>query len=111
MLDELPNDSDGQALRRLVLDGSDLSKPMEIDFAMDIPNRNAGLAFSPIVEKLGFRTRLSQDQLTSDWTCYCTCTIIPTHTAMIEIQKKLEEIGRPYGAKNDGWGSFGNAPE
>jgi hypothetical protein len=49
MIDNLPNDSDGDALRRLIRTGSDLSKEMEIDFAVDVPDRNAGLAFATVV--------------------------------------------------------------
>lgn len=47
---------------------------------------------------------------TKRWTCYCTCTMIPTYESMISTQKTLEDLGRPFGAKPDGWGSFGNAP-
>jgi hypothetical protein len=37
MADQLPLDSDGDALRRLLATGSDLSKELEIDFAMLFP--------------------------------------------------------------------------
>jgi hypothetical protein len=36
MSEHLPNDADGDALRRLRATGSDLSRDMEIDFAVDI---------------------------------------------------------------------------
>jgi hypothetical protein len=61
MIDNLPNDSDGDALRRLIKTGSDLSKEMEIDFAVAVPDRNAGLAFATVVQPLGFRTKVHQD--------------------------------------------------
>jgi hypothetical protein len=111
MSDNLPNDSDGNALQQLVSRGSDLSKPMEIDFAIDIPNREVGLAFATVAGPMGFRTDVDQDDETGDWTCYCSRTMVPSYDAMIEAQRLLEEIGRPFGAKPDGWGSFGNAPE
>jgi hypothetical protein len=109
MLDDLPNDSDGDALRQLIANGSDLSKEMQIDFAVLIPDRDTGLAFAVAVEPLGFRTDVDQGGETGRWTCYCSRTMVPTYDAMIAVQKMLEEVGRPYNAIPDGWGSFGNA--
>ena len=37
MTDNLPHDADGDAVRRLIATGSDLTKEMEIDFAVDAP--------------------------------------------------------------------------
>lgn len=62
MLIDLPNDSDGDALRRLIKHGSDLSKPMKIDFAMDVPDDSSGSAFASIVIQKGFKPELSQDE-------------------------------------------------
>jgi hypothetical protein len=36
--------------------------------------------------------------------------MIPSYDAIIDIQNTLEEIGRPFNAKPDGWRSFGNGP-
>ncbi len=38
MVSNFPDDSDGGALRRLVEDGSDLSRPMYIDFQIAVPD-------------------------------------------------------------------------
>jgi hypothetical protein len=111
MVDQLPSDADGDALRRLISDGSDLSKPMAIDFAVLVPNREVGLAYAIVVEPLGFRVDVKRGGATGRWTCYCSRTMVPSYEAMISTQELLEELGRPYGAKPDGWGSFGNAPE
>lgn len=108
---QLPNDSDGDALRRLVATGSDLSKEMEIDFAVDVPDRDTGLAFAAIAAPLGFRTNVDQGDATGRWTCYCSRKMVPTYDAIVSIQGTLEKVGRPYNAKPDGWGSFGNAPD
>jgi hypothetical protein len=43
MLEELPQDSDADALRGLIATGSDLSQKMEIDFAVTVPDRETGL--------------------------------------------------------------------
>lgn len=110
MIDELPNDSDGDALRRLIATGSDLSKEMEIDFAVDVPDGETGLRFAAVVEPMGFRTDVDQDGSAGEWTCYCSRTMIPSYDAIIRIQDTLEDIGRPFNATPDGWGSCGNGP-
>ena len=106
--DDLPHDSDGDALRRLKETGSDLSKPMEIDFSVAVPNQASGVAVAKIAEPLGFRTKVRQDPKSKNWTCYCTCVMVPLYKTIVSIQANLDDIGREYGAKSDGWGSFGN---
>ena len=44
MTDGFPNDSDGDALRGVVSSGSDLSKPMFIDFQVAVPDEPAAVA-------------------------------------------------------------------
>jgi Regulator of ribonuclease activity B len=46
MLGNYPNDSDGDALRRVVNDGSDMSKPMFIDFQVAVPDEAAANALA-----------------------------------------------------------------
>lgn len=38
---DFPNDAAGDALRR-VAERSDMSKPMDIDFAVDVPSKRSG---------------------------------------------------------------------
>ena len=109
MGDQFPHDSDGDALRRLVATGSDLSREMQIDFAVDVPDRDTGLAYATAVARLGFRTDVRQGSTSRRWTCYCTRTMVASYDGVVSVQRTLEDIGRPYNAKPDGWGSFGNA--
>jgi Regulator of ribonuclease activity B len=83
---------------------------MEIDFAVAVPDYSHGLAFATVAAPMGFRTELYQGEKTQKWTCYCSRTMVPSYEAMIATQKTLAELGQPYGARPDGWGSFGNAP-
>lgn len=41
MGDDFPKDSDGDPLRRIAYDGSDFSKPMFINFQVDVPDELA----------------------------------------------------------------------
>jgi hypothetical protein len=108
MNDEIPYDADGDALRRLKSTGADLTKPMEIDFSVVIPDQDSGAAFAKVAQTSGFQTKVYKGAHSNRWTCECTCNMVPAYDAIVAIQKKLEDIGLPYGAKPDGWGSFGN---
>ena len=56
----LPDDATGDALRRMIAGGSDLSEPMEIDFFVAIPHESAG---NKVAEKARevYETRLRDD--------------------------------------------------
>jgi regulator of ribonuclease activity B len=111
LLPDLPHDDDGDgdALRRLASHGSDLSKPMTVDFAVDVPNDDAAKSVAAAALKLGSRPHTYQDSTDKKWTCNCAKTIIPTYDEILAIQNQLDELSRPFGGKSDGWGSFGNA--
>lgn len=89
MPNELPHDSDGDALRRLIATGSDLTKEMEIDFMVDVPDRDVGIAFAATVAPLGFRTDVDQGSASGRWTCYCRRRMVPSYDAIISVQETL----------------------
>ncbi|MCG8435309.1 MAG: ribonuclease E inhibitor RraB [Gammaproteobacteria bacterium] len=41
MNETYPNDADGDALRRIAADGSDMTKPMEVDYHVAAPDQSA----------------------------------------------------------------------
>lgn len=112
-MDELPNDADGDALRRFLDDGSDLTKPMEIDFHVAVPDQASCQTVARAAEQLGFRTDCVEEDGEDDyeWTCWCTKTMIPHYDDIIAAQKLLDDLSGPHGGYIDGWGSLGNAPE
>lgn len=107
---EFPNDADGNSLRSLMEHGSDVYKEMEIDFSLLVPNENAGVQFATYVRDYGFRPSVTYDEKHNCWTCNCSKTMIPLYDSLIREQAWLAEAGAKFGAKNDGWGTFGNAP-
>lgn len=103
-----PNDADGDALRRVVRGGSDMSKPMEIDFTIDVPDEGAGRAIADRAGLLGYRTKVGHDGEDDAWTCYCTKLMLATYDGVVAAQEELEAISAPSGGHCDGWGTFGN---
>ena len=78
---DFPNDADGDALRRVAADGSDLSRPVSIDFTVAVPDSGAGLEVAVRAGALGYQTA---------------------------AQQELDELARSHGGRADGWGTFGN---
>ena len=107
--EDLPKDADGNSLRLLVENGSDISKEMEIDFAMTIPDEKAGMEFAEYAFDHGFKTTVSYDEKYDRWTCYCSKVMVPSYSSLIREQEWLAEAGIRFQAKPDGWGTFGNA--
>jgi hypothetical protein len=107
-IDELPDDADAEAIRRVVRDGADLSRPMAIDFAVAFAARDSGERFQTALAGTGFRVSLEQDASGSTWTCYCTKTMLLTYRDVVRVQEELEELAAPLGGHADGWGTYGN---
>ena len=103
-----PDDADGDALRNLAENGSDLTKPMIIDFAVAIPDESTGKAIALMTIEIGYKTSVDQDLESGDWTCYCSKTMFATYRDVINCQLELDRIAVAYGGFADGWGAFGN---
>jgi Regulator of ribonuclease activity B len=100
------------ALKRFEADGSDLSRPMTVDFFVSVPSREAGERVAAHAGAVGFGTRLKADgNAAATWTCYCEQTMVATFEAVREVERVVDAIGRLYGGHGDGFGSYGNAPK
>jgi Regulator of ribonuclease activity B len=58
---DYPLGPDGDALRRLAADGSDMSRPMEIDFAVAVPNESVGNAIAEQARGRGYAVKVVFD--------------------------------------------------
>jgi hypothetical protein len=107
-MEDLPNDPDGEALRRLAGLGHDLSRAMLIDFFIAVPSEQAGLAVAQAAEGHGYMASVEFDDEDQEWTCYCSCEMVPTYPGLIAAQSELEQLASPHGGHPDGWGTSGN---
>jgi hypothetical protein len=106
--DRFPQDADGEELRRLAADGSDLSQPMTLDFTVVASSEAAAREIATGSEALGFDPSIYQDPDRGAWTVTCSRSMLATHAAVTAARAQLDELGRPFGARCDGWGSFGH---
>lgn len=106
---DYPNDADGDALRRVAADGSDMTKPMSVDFHVSVPSRQNAEAVVSAAGQLGFATRIwDYEEGDEDWTAECTKTMIATYKAVVETQRSLTELAGPHGGSCNEWGTLGN---
>ena len=106
---DFPKDADGDALRRFVENGNDLSKPMLIDFHVAVPDETAAGALAEVARKRGYRVKTyASRECSLPWTCECSRRMVATYDGVIAVQEELAELAMPFGGHPDGWGSFGN---
>ena len=108
---DLPNDATGDALRRIAADGSDLTRPMWVDFEIAVPSQASGNKIAAKCKELGFRTKVWRDDESDQWTCTCSKTMIPTHADITAIERQFEAIAQPFGGYSVGWVTFGNVDD
>jgi regulator of RNase E activity RraB len=115
MVTDYPDDSDGDALRRVAASGGDMSKPMDIDFQIAVSDEATAKRVADKAAELGYRTSIyvidDYERSGYPWTCECTTAMIPTYTSLIAAQTELDAIANPLGACVDGWGTYGGGEQ
>lgn len=106
-----PDDADGDALFQVVAAGSDLSQPMDVDFAVLVPDEAAADDVAEDAEIAGFAAEVVWDDEAGEWTCYCTKTMVASYESVRETQEELRALAAPHGGVPDGWETAGNADE
>lgn len=110
-LPDYPDDADGDALRRVAADGSDMNHPMVVDFAVAVPSEASAQAVAGLAARHGYEPSVGYDEEHDAWSVYCSRSMVPRYDAIMAAQAELDALGRLHGGHGDGWGTFGNAPE
>ncbi|MEM8872959.1 MAG: ribonuclease E inhibitor RraB [Planctomycetota bacterium] len=111
MPDEYPTDADGESLRRLAETGSDMSKPMYINFQVAMPDEASADKLADAARKLGYHVAVyDSPECSLPWTTECSCRMLATYDGVGAVQDELAELSRPHGGHPDGWGTYGNGP-
>ena len=108
MTTQYPDDSDGDALRRVASTGSDMTLPMEIEFPVVIADEELAKKFSLVAARRGFKVHLWKHDDDPDWDVVCAIEMIPTYDDVVRIQRELTSLAAPYRGCCDSWGTFGN---
>jgi regulator of RNase E activity RraB len=111
MSSDYPNDSDGDALRRVERDGSDMSKPMSIDYQLAMPDAKSSEAVAKLARELGYHVAIyDSPECSLPLTCQCSTRMLATYDGVLAVQAELNALSKPFGGFVDGWGTFGNGP-
>jgi hypothetical protein len=70
MSDIFPADSDDDVLRRVAETGADMSRPMVIEFSVDVPDQPIAHRAAELVATLGFDAKASFDEDHKPAACY-----------------------------------------
>jgi Regulator of ribonuclease activity B len=106
---EIPSDADGDAMRRVLAHGADITRPMLIDFQIDCPDVESAKAIASRVPPEEFSTKIYTDSEDGSVTCECSRQMLLAYAEMIRIQQQLTTIARPFGGFCEAWGTFGNS--
>jgi hypothetical protein len=106
-----PNDADGDALRQVLSEGADMSRPMVIDFSVEARDQQTALRIAELVSAHGFDPSVSADDEDGTWSIYCAKSMLATYEGVVSIQDQLNELLNPLGGICDGWGTYGNTQE
>lgn len=109
MQHDIPDDMNGDVLRRMIADGDNLSVPREIDFSILFPDEKSAIRFARAVGGKFDRIKillLDSAMRGFDWDVTASRVMLPDHTEITEIEMFLENVITPLGGENDGWGCF-----
>lgn len=100
---KFPNDEDGQVLKMLYKEGLDFKELHNVDFFVAVPDKKSGESVLKALGDNGFNCELEQDEESKEWTCYCFVEMLLIHEDIVNIQKQLDELSKPYDGYSDGW--------
>ncbi|MFS0767072.1 ribonuclease E inhibitor RraB [Peribacillus phoenicis] len=103
-----PKDEDGEVLELLYKSGVDFNQKHVVDFFVAVPNQKLGEELLIQLKGKEFDCELEQDEETKEWTCFCSKEMFLKYDEIIEVQKRLDELSKPYGGYTDGWATFGD---
>ena len=106
-----PDDADGDALRQVADQGSDMSRPMTIDFVISTGDMAKARSIAQLVAEHGYRSDLHPDDEAGSIEVYCTRRMVATYEGVVACQAELTRLCEPFGVVCDSWGTYGNEGE
>lgn len=104
---DFPDDADGDALRRVAGDGSDMSQPMLVEFIVDASTQADAEAIARRAEQRGYAAQISEDD--GALTVYLAVSMIASYDGVVSRQREISDFVSAFGSTCESWGTFGNA--
>ena len=109
IIDNIPQYADGDAIRRVIKHGTDVSKPIKVDFFVALHCIADAESMAKLATENGYTTEVEVDPEFNSFTCNCTKEILLTHENVTSIQAQLDRLAEPFDGWSDGWGTFGDS--
>ena len=105
---DLPNDENGDVLRRLQKNGDNLAKPRDVDFTVVFATEESAQEFAEHFLRGGYKISVSNSNCVPDlpWDVVVTKYMVPSHSGITQSEEALQEIAEGLGGRTDGWGCF-----
>jgi hypothetical protein len=105
MMQDFPNDENGDVLRRMLAAGDNLTKPRDIDFNFLFEEETSANGFCMAVRKLGFERVGHRFWVEKEkWDVRVIVFLMPTHAEITATETKLDTLAREFCGRADGWG-------
>lgn len=88
--------------------GDDLRIPRNVNFSVVFFSDGEAEEFAACVRQLGLQASVEKSDCVpaKPWDVTVTKHMKPTHEAITEFERVLDDISIPFGGHNDGWGCF-----
>lgn len=108
MIQEFPDDENGNVLREMKESGDDLSRPRFVDFTVVFPNEAGAKQLAGRFEKRGCTVAVKRSGVIPElpWDVTVSRFMVPAHGAISEFENELASASASLGGRNDGWGCF-----
>jgi hypothetical protein len=104
--DEIPDDENGDVLRRMKADGDALHLPRMIDFSVVFPGEQQALQFADLMKADATTVKVERSGCVEDlpWDVTVSIHMVPKHADITAVEGQLASHAAPLGGRNDGWG-------
>jgi len=99
-----PGDASGDAFRRLVAVGDDLTQPRMVDFCFAFPERRQALAFAEDIDDQAFEVCISYYEERDMWQAIVKRYMVPSYQEITALESALGGQAQLVGGEPDGWG-------
>ena len=103
-----PDDADGDALRRVEAGGADMTRPMRIEFTIEVSDLALAKSIAELVSSHGYEPDIIVSDEDGSLSVCCAKMMLATYDGVVSGQAELTRLCKPFGVICDSWGTFGN---
>jgi hypothetical protein len=104
----LPDDDNGDVLRRMVAKGDDLTRLRNIDFSVVFADESSAYEFAEHFRSLGYEVSVKggYPKQGFPWDVLVVRNMAASHEGITNFENLLQSAADRWGGRNDGWGCF-----